>query len=73
MLENFREAEKLGWDDPWLKSLDLEYHNVDPQAGLYHGMVEEGDAPRFTTNDLVDLAVFYTYARYRPQFTLGSC
>ncbi len=56
LLENFREAEKLEWDDPWLKSLDLEYHNVDPQAGLYHGMVEEGHAPRFTTNDLVDLA-----------------
>jgi proteasome accessory factor A len=34
----------------------LEYHNVDLQAGLYHGMAEEGHAPRFTTNDLVDLA-----------------
>lgn len=56
LLENFRKAEKLEWDDPWLKSLDLEYHNVDPQAGLYHGMTEEGEAPRFTTNDLVELA-----------------
>ncbi len=56
LLENFREAEKLEWDDPWLKSLDLEYHNVDPQVGLFHGMVEEGQAPRFTTNELVDLA-----------------
>ena len=36
--------------------MDLEYHNVDPQAGLYHGRVEEGQAPRFTTNDLVELA-----------------
>jgi proteasome accessory factor A len=32
------------------------YYNVDPQAGLYHGMTEEGDAPRFTTNDLVNLS-----------------
>lgn len=56
LLETFREAEKLEWDDPWLKSLDLEYHNVDPQAGLYHGMTEEGDAPRLTTNELVRLA-----------------
>jgi proteasome accessory factor A len=56
LLENFREAEKLEWDDPWLKSLDLEYHNVNPQAGLYHGMTEEGDAPRFTTNELVNLS-----------------
>ncbi|MDH3504866.1 MAG: proteasome accessory factor PafA2 family protein [Nitrospirota bacterium] len=39
-----------------MKSLDLEYHNVDPQAGLYHGMAEEGGAPCFTTNDLVELA-----------------
>lgn len=56
LLESFREAEKLEWDDPWLKSLDLEYHNVNPRAGLHHGMAEEGQAPRFTTDALVDLA-----------------
>jgi proteasome accessory factor A len=35
LLETFAEAEGLGWDDPWLLSLDLEYHNIDPARGLF--------------------------------------
>ena len=35
MLEQFRESEGLAWDDPWLQSLDLEYHNIDPAKGLF--------------------------------------
>ncbi len=23
--------ERIRWDDPWLASLDLEYHNIDPE------------------------------------------
>ena len=35
LLETFAEAEGLSWDDPWLLSLDLEYHNIDPVRGLF--------------------------------------
>ncbi|MDQ6765508.1 MAG: proteasome accessory factor PafA2 family protein [Verrucomicrobiota bacterium] len=35
LLEAFREAEGIGWEDPWLQSLDLEYHNIDPTKGLF--------------------------------------
>lgn len=35
MLEQFREAEGLEWQDPWMQSLDLEYHNIDPAKGLF--------------------------------------
>src|SRR5438552_1930222 len=35
LLEKFAEAESLSWDDPWLLSLDLEYHNIDPSRGLF--------------------------------------
>src|SRR5438477_709603 len=35
LLEKFAEAESLEWDDPWLLSLDLEYHNIDPSRGLF--------------------------------------
>jgi hypothetical protein len=38
LLETFMEQEKIGWDDPWLQSLDLEYHNIDPQKGLFFGV-----------------------------------
>ena len=39
----FIESEGVGWDDPWIKSLDLEYHNIDPERGLYRGLEQAGD------------------------------
>lgn len=38
LLETFMAAEDVGWDDPWLQSLDLEYHNIDPRKGLFFGV-----------------------------------
>ena len=38
LLEMFREKEGLTWQDPWLQSLDLEYHNIDPEAGLFFAL-----------------------------------
>ena len=35
LLETFMHEERIGWSDPWLMSLDLEYHNVNPGRGLY--------------------------------------
>jgi proteasome accessory factor A len=38
LLETFIEAEGLSWDDPWLQSIDLEYHNIDPSHGLFYSV-----------------------------------
>ena len=38
LLETFMAEEELGWDDPWLQSLDLEYHNIDPTRGLFFSL-----------------------------------
>ncbi|HXH85583.1 MAG TPA: proteasome accessory factor PafA2 family protein, partial [Nitrospira sp.] len=57
LLDSFREAEKLEWTDPMLKSLDLEYHNLHPGKGLYYGLVEEGRVPRLTTDKAIALAM----------------
>ena len=38
LLETFMEEEKIEWGDPWLQSLDLEYHNIDPEKGLFFGV-----------------------------------
>jgi proteasome accessory factor A len=56
LLESFREAEGLEWTDPMLKSLDLEYHNLNPKKGLYYGLLEEGRVPRLTTDKAIDMA-----------------
>jgi proteasome accessory factor A len=38
LLESFMAEENLSWNDPWLQSLDLEYHNIDPARGLFFGL-----------------------------------
>ncbi len=41
LLDLFRENEHLEWSDPWLQSLDLEYHNINPERGLFFGLKAE--------------------------------
>ncbi len=57
LLEGFMAEEKLTWDDPWLKSLDLEYHNLDPERGLYFGLEAEGKMSRRTTLESIQQAM----------------
>lgn len=56
LLESFREADQLEWSDPMLKSLDLEYHNLNAAKGLYFGLLDEGRVPRVTTDQAISLA-----------------
>jgi proteasome accessory factor PafA2 len=49
LLETFVREERLAWDDPWLTSLDLEYHNMSPDRGLFLGLEAEGKTWRMTT------------------------
>ena len=58
LLSTFREAEKLSWSDPWLQSIDLEYHNIDPVAGLYHEMVRSCALRRFLAEEEIKSAIF---------------
>jgi len=54
MLNEFRKEEDLPWHDPWLKSLDLEYHNLNKNDGLFWGLEENGDARRKTSDEAVE-------------------
>jgi proteasome accessory factor A len=42
LLRQFVESEGLDWSDDWLKSLDLEFHHVDPERNLAWPTVAEG-------------------------------
>ena len=57
MLDAFVEVEKVGWDDPWLQSLDLEYHNVRQEEGLYAELIREKQLQRFVTDDEIRHAI----------------
>ena len=57
LLEVFMQEEQLEWTDPWLASLDLEYHNVNPQRGLFLGLEHEGRVERLVTEDEIAAAM----------------
>ncbi|MGE3312686.1 MAG: proteasome accessory factor PafA2 family protein [Limisphaerales bacterium] len=42
LIRGFQESEGLSDSDPWLRSLDLEYHRLDPVEGLYFGLEQTG-------------------------------
>lgn len=61
LLNSFMEAEGREWGDPeslpWLMSLDLEYHNLNPARGLCFALEEEGRTTRRVTDTTIDLAI----------------
>jgi proteasome accessory factor A len=56
LLEMYGEAESLTWAAPELQSLDLEYHNADPEVGLYYGLEDAGEVERLTSEEAVERA-----------------
>jgi proteasome accessory factor A len=58
LLRTFQEAEKLEWSDPWLQSIDLEYHNVSLEQGLYYELVRTKQMVRIVEEDQIREAIF---------------
>ncbi|HEV2087520.1 MAG TPA: depupylase/deamidase Dop [Cryptosporangiaceae bacterium] len=51
LLEGYRERDALGWDAPRLQLVDLQYHDVRPEKGLYHRLVARGAMKRLVDDD----------------------
>lgn len=43
IVDLYRDSEGLEWSDDALHSIDMEYHNINPNASLFHALVEDGD------------------------------
>lgn len=56
LLNAFREEEGLEWDDPYIQSLDLAYHDIDPEQGLYYGLEQAGEMRRLVTEGRIQAA-----------------
>jgi proteasome accessory factor A len=57
LLETYIAEENTDWSDDILHSLDLEYHNVDPEAGLYYALEQDGLMRRVVSDEDVRRAV----------------
>jgi proteasome accessory factor PafA2 len=58
LLNALQAEEKLSWGDPWLQAIDLEYHNVDLERGLYYELVRQGGIRRVVSEDEIKMAIF---------------
>ncbi|HVF72418.1 MAG TPA: depupylase/deamidase Dop [Chthoniobacterales bacterium] len=72
LLESFREQEKLAWSDPWLQAIDLEYHNIDPEEGLFYDLVRQGSMRSVVSEEEIKNAIFTPPETTRAWFR-GRC
>ncbi|MCP4307247.1 MAG: proteasome accessory factor PafA2 [bacterium] len=57
ILEGYRSRDDLEWDDPKLRLLDLQYHDVAQRRGLYNRLAAAGRMRRLFTDAQIDAAV----------------
>ncbi len=57
LLEAYRERDGLEWSDPKLRLIDLQYHDVRRDRGLYHRLVAAGKVERLVTDAEIERAV----------------
>ena len=57
ILRGYRERDGLVWDDPKLRLLDLQYHDVDRRRGLYNRLAAGGRMERLFSEEEIQTAV----------------
>jgi proteasome accessory factor A len=72
LLQAYRDRDGLEWNDPKLRAIDLQYHDVRRDKGLYYRLEVGGKVERLTTDDEVEAAVMDPPADTRAYFR-GRC
>jgi proteasome accessory factor A len=72
LLEAYRERDGLDWSDPKLRLIDLQYHDVRRDKGLYHRLVAAGKVEHIVTDEEIDLAIMTPPEDTRAYFR-GTC
>jgi proteasome accessory factor A len=72
LLEGYRERDGLDWSDHKLRLVDLQYHDVRRDKGLYHRLAATGKVERLVTEDEIERAVMEPPEDTRAYFR-GRC
>lgn len=72
LLEGYRERHGLEWTSPKLRLIDLQYHDVDPERGLYYRLEQGGRVERIVSSEEVERAMI-SPPRDTRAFFRGSC
>ena len=65
LLEYFMREEGLDWQDSWIQSLDLEYHNLNAARSLYFDLYERGMVKRVVSDEQISQAITHPPADTR--------
>jgi len=57
MLQMYIEEQGANWHDDMLYSLDMEYHNIDPQCGLFYALQDTGQTTPLTEESRIFHAI----------------
>ncbi|HEY6677720.1 MAG TPA: depupylase/deamidase Dop [Actinomycetota bacterium] len=72
LLESYRERDGLAWSDPRLRLIDLQYHDVRTDKGLYYRMAATGKVDRLVSDREIEQAVMEPPEDTRAYFR-GRC
>ena len=72
LLEGYRERDGLDWSDPRLRLIDLQYHDVRRDKGLYHRLAETGRVERIVSEAEIGRAIMEPPEDTRAYFR-GRC
>jgi proteasome accessory factor A len=72
LLEAYRDRDRLDWGDPKLRLIDLQYHDVRRDRGLYHRLAATGKVERVVSDEEIERAVLEPPEDTRAYFR-GRC
>jgi len=72
LLEGYRERDGLDWGDAKLRLIDLQYHDVRREKGLYHRLAATGKVERLVTDEEIERAIMEPPEDTRAYFR-GRC
>jgi proteasome accessory factor A len=72
LLESYRERDGLAWSDPKLRLIDLQYHDIRIDKGLYYRLAATGKVERLVSDQEIERAVMEPPEDTRAYFR-GRC
>ena len=72
VMQAYRDRDGLEWDSPKLKMIDLQWHDVRREKGLYYKLVASGKIDRLVSDAEVDYAIDHPPTDTRAYFR-GEC
>ena len=72
LMQGYRERDGVEWSDPKLRAIDLQYHDVRREKGLYYRLEAAGKVERLTTDEEIDRAIMEPPEDTRAYFR-GRC